>query len=457
MRNLSITVRTVDGGAHDLEYVTGRELINEMVSDDWGAPPTSLVFRGVAESGSRISITIGYDDSDEAFVEVETDVGEGVTPGSLPLHTSSTSAHTAEATDLVLRETTTTRLVFRPLIIDNKHDPAASVKGVLIHQRKAPSGDWEDCGGRPLSSLKSGEGFKLELKSAALLKLVSYVQELQKLHSDTGVPQGEVDYVRVESGAEDLSALSASQFRSFLDSRQKLGNDLLVRLLKWAAESTDLSTTLAGLERLGHEAVSGLQRAAMAGGLELALSTWRENLDNHDEEFWQSSLTSHSFALEQVYSWPVTLVHSKAYMGGKNVFNRGGGLADFLVKNRLSENAGIVEIKTPETPLLGRKYRDGVWAVSPELSGAIVQVLSYRDDLQKDYYHLTGKQGKLFESFSPECAVIAGKISDLDERQRASFELFRRQVSGIVLITFDELISKTERVLLVLKKSDASA
>lgn len=78
----------------------------------------------------------------------------------------------------------------------------------------------------------------------------------------------------------------------------------------------------------------------------------------------------------------------KAYVGGKSVLNTGGNIVDFLVKNYLTNNAALVEIKTPGTRLLGRLYRSGVYNPSDELSGSLMQVLNYRSSLQRDFYPL---------------------------------------------------------------------
>ncbi|MFN2576412.1 MAG: hypothetical protein ABR607_01845 [Pyrinomonadaceae bacterium] len=61
-----------------------------------------------------------------------------------------------------------------------------------------------------------------------------------------------------------------------------------------------------------------------------------------------------SFVLEQVFSWPCSIVKDKAYVGGKNVTNTGGKIVDFLLKNRLTQNAALIEIKTPTTRFSGQ-------------------------------------------------------------------------------------------------------
>ena len=63
-----------------------------------------------------------------------------------------------------------------------------------------------------------------------------------------------------------------------------------------------------------------------------AVSSWYEHRHSKDESLWQTLLTENMYVLEQVFSWPVTIVNEKAYVGGKAVDNKGGGLVDFIVK-----------------------------------------------------------------------------------------------------------------------------
>ena len=60
----------------------------------------------------------------------------------------STSRQSARLADVTLRQTSETRLVARPEIVDNKQLPEAGVKVTLIHQLELPrlSGRRRVCG-----------------------------------------------------------------------------------------------------------------------------------------------------------------------------------------------------------------------------------------------------------------------------------------------------------------------
>ncbi|MCY8186083.1 DUF4263 domain-containing protein, partial [Bacillus inaquosorum] len=74
---------------------------------------------------------------------------------------SPTSKDSAFGEDIILREKSTTRLLFRPQIINNKHNEEASVKGCFIFQKKRSSENWEDHKELDLNKLKATEWVKL--------------------------------------------------------------------------------------------------------------------------------------------------------------------------------------------------------------------------------------------------------------------------------------------------------
>lgn len=371
------------------------------------------------------------------------------------INTRSTSRRTAQASDVVLRQTDQVRLVFRPTILDNSSNEDASVKGVFLYQKKQKFGRWEDFETIPLTSVKSGEGFKLELKSKELLKLVGEVDSLYQLKRDEGVPRGQKRYIQVTPQLDQLRAIESLDLR-ILNANMKLGGSLLSKLLAWWISLDDPSTLIEKLLELDPSSLSKLNAALGLGRLKSALQIWDQNKDNSDEEVWQASLTEHSFVLEQVFSWPASIVEGKAYVGGKNVFNKSGNIVDFLVKKRLTQSAALIEIKTPTTKLLGSKYRQ-TFNVSAELSGSTMQILNYKHSLQEAYRDLRGDQKDLFDSFDPQCAVIIGSTDQLDDRAKVkAFELYRHQFPGLAIIPFDELFERTRKLVGLLEAEPGS-
>ena len=367
------------------------------------------------------------------------------------IRTKSTSRATAQASDIVLRDQTTTRLIFRPTMVDNPNNPTAAVKGTFLYQRKTKKSEWEDFGTISLTSVKSGEGYKLELKSAELLLLMQELRPLYGLIAQEGIPRGKRRYVQSTpqiEALERLSSIAPHEVSNYFNANVALGTALTSQLLTWVTELDNPASIIETLVATNPESLAKLNAAIGLHRLKEALKSWEQNQDNSNEEFWQQSLAEHSHVLEQVFSWPTSIVDGKAYIGGKNVFNKSGNIVDFLLRAQLTNSAALIEIKTPMSKLLGGKYR-GTFNVSTELMGSVMQTLNYKHSLQENYQSVAQGNTDLFASFNPQCAVIIGNAqTELDHQTKTkAFELYRHQFPGLVVITFDELFEKTRQLI----------
>lgn len=186
-----------------------------------------------------------------------------------------------------------------------------------------------------------------------------------------------------------------------------------------------------------------------------ALEIWQANQTNDDEEFWQQFFGHNPMILAQAVPDQIIKIGEKCYLGGKGIDNTGGNISDYLFATASNRNLIIIEIKTPKTPLLGRKYRANAYAISEDLSGAVVQTLSYRDELLKSYYNLTGRPDSIqFNAFDPQCLIIIGHLflDNLSALERRSFELFRRSNTRVQILTYDELFAKVQDLVDLLAK-----
>ena len=374
------------------------------------------------------------------------------------LRIRSTSRSSAECSDVVLRDTDITRLVFRPILVNNPSIPEAAVKGTFIFQRKGPREQWVDVETIPLSQLKKGDAYKLPINSSEVLTLHKHLSNLYQVHSESGVPVGDHEFVPVNRQLAEIARMAPDDLGKILAANRAVGSTLLARLLAWATHADEPAALVEQLISLSPASLRTLNIAVNLQSLKAAISLWQANQTNADEEFWQRSLTDNSFVLEHVFSWPTSIVRGKAYVGGKSVMNAGGNVIDFLMNNRVTRNAALIEIKTPTTPLLAtREYRSGVYPPSSDLAGTIMQLLNYKHSLQQEYHSLTHGQANPFDSFDPRCAAVVGNAGRelLNEDKRKSFELFRNQFSGVTIITYDELFSRAEQLIRVLESPRA--
>jgi hypothetical protein len=134
-----------------------------------------------------------------------------------------------------------------------------------------------------------------------------------------------------------------------------------------------------------------------------ALSHWEQNETNTSEEFWQDALSKRSYVFSQVFAYPVVVIRPKAYVGGKQVSNTGGNVVDFLAAAESTDAVVLIEIKTPQTKLLGPEYRSGVFPLSVSLSGAIAQALRYRQSLMREFNSIMAERSKPLTLGEPRC------------------------------------------------------
>lgn len=177
------------------------------------------------------------------------------------------------------------------------------------------------------------------------------------------------------------------------------------------------------------------------------LKIWDAHKGNSAEEFWQKTFNANTYALSQVFAVPVVFLEDKAYVGGMKLDRSDGRFLDYLFAAESSREAVLIEIKTPTTPLLGREYR-GIRPPSHDLSGSVVQILNYRNELSRNLSTLIAgtSRERVLQAVRPRCAIIVGNSGGelTDETARRSFELYRRGLSDVEIITYDELFRKIE-------------
>jgi len=366
---------------------------------------------------------------------------------------SSTSSDSALGEDIILRETTTTRLLFRPMITNNVNDEDASVRGWFLFQKKKPSGSWEDYKEYDASNLKADEFFKLEIKSNEMLKLMNELDMYYKIHKEYGVQWGYNTYSKRSFQLEKISSLlqeDSSLLDTLVDDRK---SELLQKTLQWLSDTENSDEIISKLTEIQGSELDHINNVVGIVNLKRLLTIWEENPDNDDEEFWQRTFNENAWVLSQIFASPFLDFQQKAYVGGKTVENREGKIVDFIYQNDLSKEVALIEIKTPNTKLLSNEFRTGVYSVHSDLTGSVVQVLGYKEQIIRDYAQLRLDYDRDFKVFSPQCVVIAGKLEGLDKNQLQSFELYRKEMKNVLIITYDELFKKVQLLLELLAKS----
>jgi len=177
------------------------------------------------------------------------------------------------------------------------------------------------------------------------------------------------------------------------------------------------------------------------------LRVWDLHRKNDQEGFWQQTLREHSFAFSQLFSVPVAFIGDSAYVGGTQIDGKDARFVDFMFSGGAANHAILIEIKTPTTKLLGRRYRGG-YSPSPDLGGSIVQINDYCHTLRNSIDHVMKERSDALATFNPRRVVLIGDYREelKDARKRSSFEHFRTGLAGVEVVTFDEFFQKVEEL-----------
>lgn len=226
----------------------------------------------------------------------------------------------------------------------------------------------------------------------------------------------------------------ASAWRSHIGSSSML----------WKSYRTALSSHAASIAEEQPEKLAKLRGDIELVTLEALIKRYEEMLgEKLVEGRWQDFFNENPFILNMAFGYPVIKVRDQASVGGRKLSGEGEKITDFLVKNSLTNNTAIFEIKTPQTAILNKTpFREGVFTPSTDLSGSINQALDQKYQFQKQVAQIKDNT-RLYdiESYAVHCCLVIGKTPNGEDRKK-SFELFRRNSKDVEIVTFDELLEK---------------
>ena len=373
----------------------------------------------------------------------------------------SRSAMTADATPVVLSSTERFRFRFMPMLVDNQNNPEQSVRGKLLLERKSknekyfPTDSVAPCEKVTRGSAKNGDWVEIELHSEETYNLFMGLKKLYDLSGCmNGIPFGSARFAQIDSSFSSFLEVIQNDPSAARMIGEPQNFELIKILLQLITQTSSHESLKNSISSLANENLQALTTSASLEGLKRVEALMRENLDNGKEEFWQQKVfNENQWVLAQIFSCPCTIYAQKAFVGGKSLDNKGGNVCDFIYRNKMTQNVALIEIKTPCTEIVGKPYRE-TYSMSLDMSGAVNQVLNYRDELQKNFSTLTRdlEEADTVRAFSPKCVVVIGKISTLNAKQQKAFELYRSSFNNLTIITFDELHQKICDLMSVFKE-----
>jgi hypothetical protein len=177
---------------------------------------------------------------------------------------------------------------------------------------------------------------------------------------------------------------------------------------------------------------------------------WHSNDEAHWQEFFHNNKWIFGYGLNYV----ILDVSGHPYVGGKDLEGKGGQNPDFLgITQGNVKFSVIVEIKTPDTELLrgDKEIRSGAWSLSKELTDAVAQLQANTDEWNVGGARARQNQPKLegIQTVTPKGIVVIGSLSQFENIQSkvCTFERFRRSLSNVEIITFDELLERARYIV----------
>lgn len=168
---------------------------------------------------------------------------------------------------------------------------------------------------------------------------------------------------------------------------------------------------------------------------------------NYDESYWQKLLSEDDWIFGYGLSYYcLTMLNEQVLVGGKDIMNRNGQVVDFLAASEgLARYVVLVEIKKPSTGLLGRQCRNHAFPISSDLAEAVAQVQGYIEawgtNASRDRFDY--EQENNLTTAKPKGILVIGNTSELDTAdKKRSFELFRKGLNQVEIITYDELFQR---------------
>ena len=350
----------------------------------------------------------------------------------------STSLSSATVEDRILSKGSVTRKVMRPTIVDNPNNNDASIKITILHQ-KAAQGEFEDIPQESLTKLKAGDLVKLALSSAETRTLFDELSNLYAIHQKLGVPHGKSSLVVVpEEEIIRIDSRRADIIKELVD--KKYSTEVWEQLIE---SDPDLATKLSRAR---------LQKSRLE-----TLEMFKQNLEKDlSEDKWQDFFEQNTWIFGYGLRYQILrTVATKPNYGGGMYDGTGGNTGDFL-QSTLG-NTGftvLVEIKKPSTQLLkDRPYRNDAYIPSEDLAGGVSQLRSNAINWELDGSRTEKNSEKLKEqsifTVKPKTILVIGDTKEIKTPigKRISFEVFRRGLNDVEVLTFDELFQRAKFIV----------
>jgi hypothetical protein len=318
------------------------------------------------------------------------------------------------ASPVILHDSSRQRVELVPFFVPHSDHSELAVK-LITYKKRPPPNEWV------LVEEKS-----LSLSETAARRLLQALKQHLRVSEQS---DGDYLVIPVNDGAVGASSLEPATISAAVSGI--LGRKEIAEYLASANLSDELVSTFRGAIRLNE--------------MKTAVAELRQHLNTGEtkEETYQKWCETHSWAF------------GNAYVVRDNVREISpGDKLDLLLPNVLSGYRDIVELKRPDMPVLPFDSSHRNYYFSSEVSKAIGQVHRYLDVL-----HEVAAQGLRdhpeIVAYHPRAIIVIGRSNGWGNDQLRGLHGLNRRLSGVTVMTYDQLLAQGERLLEIISAEQA--
>jgi len=318
---------------------------------------------------------------------------------------------------VVLYESTRSRLVLVPFFIP--HSDRTELAAKLITYGKQPA---------PL------EWAVVEEKSISISEATTR-RLLVALKTHLAVAQEDDDgtflLVRIKDGTAQLGDHDPAQVAASLAS---------------ALDQPEILEHLSGME-LSSELATALKTSIRLGEMRAAVAELRSSLDEGDcaESTYQSWCDKHSWAFGNAY---VARDEVREITPGDHL--------DLLLPTVIAGYRDVVELKRPDMDVLKWDSAHRNFYFAADVSKAVGQCHRYLDVLG-EMASAGLRDHPEIVAYHPRATIVIGRSNDWDEDKLRALHGLNRRLSGVSVMTYDQLLAQGERLVEMLLAPPAAS
>lgn len=173
-----------------------------------------------------------------------------------------------------------------------------------------------------------------------------------------------------------------------------------------------------------------------------------------DEKDWQLFFEQNQWIFGYGLDYKFNYILQREYStGSKGLDAKGEAIGDFILTD--SQFTVLVELKTPRTKLFSsEKFRNGCWKISNDLANVTSQVLAQKHEVTVNFDKLAEDVDKDISLYDPKAIVVIGNTQQFNAEcvkesrwKKRTFELYRRNLRNVEIITYDELYARAKFIV----------